>query len=245
VNSPLKSDCRNRDTLRFGVAVLLAAAGWIAFLAHVRWLVGSSEPAAAPAAPLEMRVIELPAARSADEASPHEAKPVEAPPIAHHEPTPVRRSPARSAPRAMPLPHPVPDGTRELTAAPHEAAAPQPAPQEHTDSPSTNDSAASSKASASASGPSRPVSQQARLLSQPLPDLPDDLREQGYQAVAVARFTVHANGSFDVELVKPTQNPRLNQILLATLRLWRFFPALEEGRPVESHQDVRVHFNID
>lgn len=92
---------------------------------------------------------------------------------------------------------------------------------------------------------SGPANQQARLLSQPLPELPDDLREQAYQAVAVARFAVHADGTFDVELLKPTQNPRLNQILLATLRQWRFFPAMEEGRPVESHQDVRVHFNVN
>lgn len=86
---------------------------------------------------------------------------------------------------------------------------------------------------------------QARLLSQPLPVLPDDLREVAYRAVAVARFTIHVDGTFDVELVKPTQNPRLNQILLATLRDWRFFPAMDNGHPVESHQDVRVHFNVD
>ncbi|TDG21875.1 energy transducer TonB [Paraburkholderia silviterrae] len=89
------------------------------------------------------------------------------------------------------------------------------------------------------------ISQQAWLLAQPLPELPDDLREQGYQAVAVARFAVHADGTFDVELLKPTQIPRLNQILLTTLRQWRFFPAMENGHPVESHQDVRVHFNVN
>ncbi|KWE50475.1 hypothetical protein WL76_18750 [Burkholderia ubonensis] len=86
---------------------------------------------------------------------------------------------------------------------------------------------------------------QARLLSQPLPVLPDDLREDGYQAVAVARFLVHADGTFDIDLVKPTPNPRLNQILLETLRRWRFFPAMDNGRPVESRQDVRVHFNVN
>lgn len=86
---------------------------------------------------------------------------------------------------------------------------------------------------------------QARLISQPLPVLPNDLREDGYQAVAVARFLVHADGTFDIDLVKPTSNPRLNQILLETLRRWRFFPAVESGRPVESQQDVRVHFNVN
>ena len=78
-----------------------------------------------------------------------------------------------------------------------------------------------------------------------MPQLPDDLREDGYQFIAIAHFTIHADGTFDVKLVKPTPNPRLNQILMATLHEWRFVPATEAGRPIESHQDVRVHFNVD
>ncbi|MGH8780886.1 energy transducer TonB [Paraburkholderia sp.] len=81
-------------------------------------------------------------------------------------------------------------------------------------------------------------------MSQPLPDLPDDLRELAYQAVAVARFTIRPDGTCSVELIKPTANPRLNQILLDALRNWRFFPALDNGHPVESRRDVRVHFNV-
>jgi protein TonB len=77
-----------------------------------------------------------------------------------------------------------------------------------------------------------------------MPVLPDDLREQGYQVTAVAHFKVHTDGTFEVELIKPTQNPRLNQILLETLHRWRFFPAMENGHPVESDQEVRVHFSV-
>lgn len=77
-----------------------------------------------------------------------------------------------------------------------------------------------------------------------MPVLPDDLRESAYQAIALARFTIHPDGSVDVALVRPTQNPRLNQLLLETLRNWRFFPALKDGHPVESEQDIRVHFNV-
>ncbi len=85
----------------------------------------------------------------------------------------------------------------------------------------------------------------ARLVAQPLPELPDDLREEGYRFVAVVRFIIHTDGTFDIDLIKPTPNPRLNQILIATLHRWRFVPAIEGGHPVESHQDVRVHFNVD
>ncbi|MEM5387936.1 energy transducer TonB [Paraburkholderia phymatum] len=84
----------------------------------------------------------------------------------------------------------------------------------------------------------------ARSISQPLPALPDDLREQAYQTVATARFTIHVDGSVDVELVKATPWPRLNQLLLEALHRWRFFPALRDGRPVESTQEIRVHFNV-
>ncbi len=84
----------------------------------------------------------------------------------------------------------------------------------------------------------------ARVLAQPMPVLPDDLREQGYALTAVAHFKIHPDGSFEVELARPTQNPRLNQILLETLHRWRFFPAMENGHPVESEQDVRVHFVV-
>jgi protein TonB len=77
-----------------------------------------------------------------------------------------------------------------------------------------------------------------------MPFLPDDLREDAYQAMAIARFNVHADGTVDVELSKPTSNPRLNALLLDALRKWRFFPAMQDGRAIESHQDVRVHFNI-
>jgi periplasmic protein TonB len=85
----------------------------------------------------------------------------------------------------------------------------------------------------------------AHAILQPLPSLPDDLREDAFQAVATARFSVHRDGSVDVELIKPTHNPRLNQLLLDALKKWRFFPAMKNGEAVESTQDIRVHFNVD
>ncbi|WP_018443856.1 energy transducer TonB [Trinickia symbiotica] len=112
------------------------------------------------------------------------------------------------------------------------------APQSNAIAASALDAQQSTEGHSDASGP-------ARVVAQPLPDLPDDLREDGYQFVAVARFVIHANGAFDVELIKPTPNPRLNQILIATLHRWRFLPATEAGHPVESRQEVRVHFNVD
>jgi periplasmic protein TonB len=85
----------------------------------------------------------------------------------------------------------------------------------------------------------------AHAILQPLPELPDDLREDAIQAVAMARFSIHTDGSVEVELISPTHVPRLNQLLLDTLKKWRFFPAMKNGQPTASSQDIRVHFNVD
>ncbi|MFL9918938.1 energy transducer TonB [Paraburkholderia fungorum] len=109
--------------------------------------------------------------------------------------------------------------------------------------PSSEESTSGTRSATSSGDTSGDTS--AHAIAQPLPELPDDLRDQAYQTIATARFMIHADGSVDVELIKPTPNPRLNQILLEALRKWRFFPAMQAGHPVESRQDVRVHFNVN
>ncbi|MFZ0889859.1 MAG: hypothetical protein WA005_15545 [Candidatus Binataceae bacterium] len=47
-----------------------------------------------------------------------------------------------------------------------------------------------------------------------------------------------------VTLVKPTGNPRLKQILLATLEEWRFFPAVNDGIAIDSAFDVRIPISV-
>lgn len=111
-------------------------------------------------------------------------------------------------------------------------------------SASANGVHTSAAANTGSTAPSAMKGSSARIIAQPLPELPDDLREAAYRADALARFSVHVDGSVDVELLKATPYPRLNQMLLEALRKWRFFPAIEGGHPVESQQDVRVHFNV-
>lgn len=113
--------------------------------------------------------------------------------------------------------------------------------QENTAGPASAQAASTDDASARSAAPSDSA---AHSIAQPLPELPDDLREQSYEAVALARFVIHVDGSVGVELIKPTPIPRLNQILLDTLRKWRFFPAMQGGHPVESIQEIRVRFNV-
>jgi len=80
----------------------------------------------------------------------------------------------------------------------------------------------------------------ARAIYRPLPELPEELKRRGGAFVAVARFSVAADGSAAVLLIEPTPDPALNRALLDTLATWRFFPALRDGQPVASTIDIRI-----
>lgn len=95
--------------------------------------------------------------------------------------------------------------------------------------------------------PQRPLESSraaARILYKPLPKIPDELRDQAIEMEALARFDIKPDGTATVELVRPTPNPALNRIILDTLRTWRFFPALDSGRPVASTQELRVRLEV-
>jgi len=77
-----------------------------------------------------------------------------------------------------------------------------------------------------------------------MPQIPDDLREEALNAVAVARFHVNVDGTATVELVKPTQTPRLNRLLLETLKNWRFFPSMKDGKPVALIQELSIKIEV-
>ena len=85
----------------------------------------------------------------------------------------------------------------------------------------------------------------ARTLYQPKPVMPEDLRDETIHTVVMARFHISADGSTTVELIKPAPNPRVNQLVLNTLKTWRFFPAIQAGKPVASVQDVKVAIDVE
>jgi protein TonB len=77
-----------------------------------------------------------------------------------------------------------------------------------------------------------------------MPKIPDDLREGAFKSSALARFHIAVDGSAEVELVKPTPNPRLNRILLDSLKKWQFMPALKGGKPVASTEEILVKIEV-
>jgi TonB family protein len=80
-----------------------------------------------------------------------------------------------------------------------------------------------------------------KAIFNPLPSIPYDLREEAFVSEALARFYINADGSVaKVELIKPCINPRLNNLLLKSLRSWKFV-----ANSVDSTQDIRVSFKVE
>jgi protein TonB len=94
------------------------------------------------------------------------------------------------------------------------------------------------------SGPGGTDKLAARAVYKPLPDIPEALRRRNIEVVAMARFRVGADGGAEVDLVEPTSEPDLNRALLESLRRWRFFPAMQDGKPVASTIDIRIPISV-
>lgn len=235
---------------------------WVTLAALILWalLLGAFakllELNAPPPPPttIEARLIELPPAPTAGlqggkapaaPPAPHpvvQPKPV-AQPVHRHTPVIHHRVAHRSLEHRL-VSHPVP----RHEAAPSESE-PTPAKPSTTSGPAAAP-AANAKAGVSGGsgiGGGAGVGSDAggaRAIYAPMPKIPDDLRENPLSAVAVATFKVAVDGSAQVTLVKPTAIPRLNYLLLSTLKQWRFFPAIKNGQPVASQFEVRIPITI-
>lgn len=234
-------------TVRFTIAAVLGALAWGIFLVVLgRSLHARPVPQQRLEQPLDMN-FEIPdlaptpfaaTTRSSQMAAePNKAFRLKQPSV---QPARARVRPVRPLTPAPPL--------QPMTRAPQPARPAEPEAGSPVQTVTTGARPSSTEPGATSTDPapagSTPGNSPARAVTQPLPSVPDDLREQAYQTVAIARFVIHIDGSVAVELIKPTQYPRLNQILVQTLRSWRFFPAIQDGHPVETQQNIRVHFNV-
>ncbi len=161
------------------------------------------------------------------EPPPIEAQVIEIPPPVASTPPPVEK---KASVTHTPVQHmqPIP-----ATPAVHEEKAPAASPQ-----PASPEAIALPKPAPPAPAPASNMTGMtgAQAIVKPMPQIPDDLRQEALSTAAIARFHVSIDGTVTVELIKPTPNPRLNRLLLGTLKNWRFFPAMKDGKPVESTQ---------
>ena len=189
-----------------------------------------------------MELVELPAPAPAamPPAAVEEPPPAPPPPV---EPPPVEPQPAEPeavVPPAPVAPVPVLPPKRPPAQSPPAAARPPAPPAAATPEPQRPPQAAPAPSQVPPGGG---VSG-ARAIFKPMPELPAELRRHDVEWVARARFAVAADGSATVELIEATSEPHLNRLLLEALKRWRFFPALEQGRPVASTLELRIPISV-
>lgn len=86
----------------------------------------------------------------------------------------------------------------------------------------------------------------AKPIYTPLPQIPEELRDEAFSTFAIAHFDIAKDGSATVRIIKPCENPRLNYLLLENLKNWKFAPTTnEQGEPIASVQDIKVGFNVE
>jgi protein TonB len=211
---------------------------WIAPLAVALWMgllllfaLLLKETAAPPpeVKPIEARIVEIPPAAGLQSSAP-------AAPIAPPKPRPqLVRKPVAHPPPHLSRPRPIapvaPPSTAGTAKAETPPSAAAPATSEAPDRGGANLGVGTDNAGA-------------RALYAPLPEIPDELRENALVAVAVAHFKIGYDGRLEVSLAQPTDSPRLNEILLDTLKTWRFAPAIKGGVAIESEFDLRIPITV-
>jgi protein TonB len=209
---------------RLAWIVPLAVAFWMGLLLIFALMLKQTAAPPPEANPIEARIVEIPPVAGLQNVTPRA-------PVAPSKPVPKRIVPphphASKPQRIAPMAPPSLAGTAKSEASP-------------ASTPAANDSGAD-RNEANLGGTDNSG---ARAIYAPVPEIPDELRENALAAVAVAHFNIGYDGRVEVSLVQPTENPRLNELLLDTLKQWRFAPAIKGGVAIESEFDIRIPITV-
>jgi periplasmic protein TonB len=221
---------------------------WAAMLTVFALLLERTAPPPPELAPAEVRIVELPPTAGL-QGGPTVQHPAAAPPkpkVETPKPHPhirIKRAalpPVRVHPKPKALPPPpLPPSTSGTAKEPTEVLPSAGPPAASTEAPSAGVGRGSGTGAGIGSDSSG-----ARAIFAPKPVIPDSLREDAFQTIAVARFKVTYDGQVQVTLITPTESPQLNELLLETLRQWRFFPAMKSGVAIDSQFDLRIPISV-
>ena len=220
-----------------------AIAIWAILLSAFSLILMRTKAPPAELKPIEARLIEIPAAVGGLQGNGGAVHP-SAPAIPHPKPVPiVKPHPVAHPKKVAPLPPVIrsPYGTEKTTEAPGVGEKPG------ASTGSATESGASSGVRELAKDRARGIGTDtvgAHAIYAPTPVIPDELREDVMQTEAVAHFNVSFDGTSEVTLEKPTSSPRLNQVLLDTLKQWKFFPAVKNGVAIASSFEVRIPITV-
>lgn len=82
-------------------------------------------------------------------------------------------------------------------------------------------------------------------LNNPIPPYPLAARRQGVEGRVVLRAQVLEDGRCaELRIIRSSGHALLDESALATVRRWRFVPAMRAGRAVSSWVEVPIHFQL-
>ncbi|MBX9948560.1 MAG: energy transducer TonB [Candidatus Obscuribacterales bacterium] len=79
----------------------------------------------------------------------------------------------------------------------------------------------------------------------PQPEIPASLHEECYKSCCLARFSISHEGKHEVSIISSSGSDEVDEIALATLRRWKFKPAMLNGKPVQSVRKIKVEFEVE
>jgi periplasmic protein TonB len=242
--------------LRLAWVIPVSLILWTALLTLFALLLERTAPSPPELTPAEVQIVELPptAGLQGGGAAQHPAAAPAKPRIEAPKPKPrikirravlppVRVHPAKPKAPVAPILPPSPSGTAKEPAEATSPASPSSGGTEATRAGTGAASVGSGRGEGSGAGIGSDSSG-ARAIYAPKPVIPDSLRDEAFQTVAVARFKVNYDGQVQVTLITPTQSPQLNELLLETLKQWRFFPAMKSGVAINSQFDLRIPISV-
>jgi periplasmic protein TonB len=222
----------------------LAIAIWAILLSGFSLILMRTKAPPAEMQPIEAQLIDIPKVAAGLQGNGGAAHPA-ATAIPHPKAAPiVKPHPVVHAKKVAPLPPVIrsPYGTEKTTEAPSVDEAPGASTGTATDSGESGGSGSGEGSGGGGGIGTDTVG--AHAIYAPTPVIPDDLREEAIQTEAVARFNVSFDGVSEVTLEKATSSPRLNQVLLETLKQWKFFPAVKNGIAIPSSFEVRIPITV-
>ncbi len=234
--------------LRLAWVIPFSLVCWLVMLNIFAWMLAITKPPHPAVAPADVRIVELPiSAGPRHAATPHGTASTLKPkfPSLRVKPrlrserllAPLKPHPLRSKTQNAPTPSPLQPSPSETARVSNGLHPPAGDRSSHLSAGSTGTTQELSGVGTGSSG--------ARAIYAPQPVIPDSLREEAFQTVAVARFKVGYDGRVEVTLVTPTESVQLNEILLDTLKRWRFFPAMKSGVAVDSQFDLRIPISVE
>jgi TonB family protein len=85
----------------------------------------------------------------------------------------------------------------------------------------------------------------AQLRYAPTPKIPANLRSDSANGTVRVRFTIKSDSSTTVEMISSSiGNTQIDQVILDTLRRWKWKPATKDGKPVESTVNQTISVEI-